>query len=419
MVWFASLSSHPKTLKIDLVGWVENRTGGKFDRIARAFKNQFSQDDVHTFAGIPIELSAPQDDGADPDRAEQLAKDLAKAPDTLLVVGHGRSSCTKAALPVYLQEAKPPIPVIMTTDTNPSLMPPNLHGETQYPVMRLSPTDSLQAEKATWFCVNALQQEAQSREAAQNSVTRAKRSDSGTAEDPPQPENNAFWVVEDVSNPAYSEFLSQAFIHDLQNQNKRVLLWSTNMNIPDANAMRALGIGWVFFAGTWPNALMVVQQAKAMLGTNVRIMLSESCADPKLLQEGLSDVDGVYLTALMKADEFNQPDDYGSYGHDAAMLVEELLKGADAKFADLAAPRAAPGFFIRRLLRMYTLADARNALDAYIEQSLSPSGREFHLANGKRLRFDEKGDRAKVSFNIWKVKPDKDTHQETFSDDLN
>jgi hypothetical protein len=96
----------------------------------------------------PIKIEKLDDKGA-PHYAEQIAREIAGRDDTLLVVGHALSTQTKTALPYYVggapQGAKPPIPVILTTETNPELLPHGVSEGLCPPVMRLSPTDDEQA----------------------------------------------------------------------------------------------------------------------------------------------------------------------------------------------------------------------------------------------------------------------------------
>ncbi len=62
-------------------------------------------------------------------------------------VGHVLSSTTKAALPIYMK-TDPQIPVILTTETNPQILPARDDPDQEFPVFRLSPTDDDQALRA-------------------------------------------------------------------------------------------------------------------------------------------------------------------------------------------------------------------------------------------------------------------------------
>jgi ABC-type branched-subunit amino acid transport system substrate-binding protein len=79
---------------------------------------------VPTFGGIPVQVESRATDD-DPESSVFAAQELARRPDTLLVVCNLGSTATKAAMPAYLN-AIPPIPVILTGQTNPDLVPEKL-----------------------------------------------------------------------------------------------------------------------------------------------------------------------------------------------------------------------------------------------------------------------------------------------------
>jgi len=395
------LTPHPKVLKIYLVGAIEKmndpNSTGKIDRIANAFQSRFASNGPRTFGGIPLKVIQLSDNG-DPGQAAQLVQKLADAPDTLLVVGHGKSASTKAALPIYLESAKPAIPVITTTDTNPDLLPPNLRNDKDnyYPVFRLSPTDEDQAKKAGHFAIKH-------GEAAASSD--AANDTSGT---------QRFWVVQDVENQnkVYSQYLAEQYIDFLHKSGQRVLLWSTNLDFPDPAAVQdRLRITWVLFAGTWRNALILIRRLNATLGSNnVRIILSDSSMDPALLSEGGHDVEGVYLTALMDRSKFDLEDssgDYGTYGRDASMVVEQLLTNADSRFVYWASTGSGLGVYLRRFLGRSSKADARNALIQYMRDSTTRH-MSFEVLGGDkgRLVFNTSGIAAGITYHVWKIVPD-------------
>lgn len=93
--------------------------------------------------GVEIVIRDNNDFG-DLSKAEKLATDIANRTDTLLIVGHFYSDTTAKALPFYLG-AEPPIPVILTTETNPYLLPSSdskeIIGEKYQPIYALSPDD--------------------------------------------------------------------------------------------------------------------------------------------------------------------------------------------------------------------------------------------------------------------------------------
>lgn len=126
--------------------------------------------------GVSVTTEKMTDYG-DPDRASSNADSLQRRSDVLMIVGPGSSTAAQRALPHYLQ-ANPPIPVILTMETNPALYTLPARDEDRVPpVFRLFPTDDNQAKVAANFIAN---QQAKS-----------------------------VWVVEDTSNPTYSQYLAR------------------------------------------------------------------------------------------------------------------------------------------------------------------------------------------------------------------
>src|SRR5262249_4195664 len=158
----------PDSYKVYIVGNLQRE-----DSVAQQIYTEFTAEgDLKTIDGTPIEVTLKDAQG-DPTQARQIAAKIAVKNDTLLVIGHIGSTQTKAALPVYLA-ADPPVPVILTTETNPNLTPPKLSNTKRFPILRLSPNDAQQARSAAKFMEKA----------------GAK----------------AIWVVENVDNPVYSSY---------------------------------------------------------------------------------------------------------------------------------------------------------------------------------------------------------------------
>jgi branched-chain amino acid transport system substrate-binding protein len=355
----------PKAYKIFVVG--------KFDdeapkQIGRGLSE--GESELRTLDGVKLEIERVDDRG-DPLNARRIASAICRRSDTLLVVGHIYSSQTKEALPAYLQESDPPVPVILTTETNPNLLPPKVSRGVYYPVFRLSPTDDAQAKTAAQFA-----------------ISQGAR---------------AFWVVEDVSNPVYSSFLAQEFIRQVQQNRNRVLLWSTTLSIPSAESIRALKVNWVFFAGDWPNALILIQQLKAMFPGDKMpgILLSDGCMDQQFIDTGGADVDGVYLTYPLTAKSY-AISNYGIYGKDASKLVAQMVEETDPRLSELAGKQGGIGYLVRRILGLRRVGDARNALIAYMEEAVR-TGHQFDLTAGGRCQFKDDGTRLDATFHVWKV----------------
>src|SRR5437764_611976 len=112
-------------------------------------ENIFRKAAARLIDGVPIKFEEIDDSG-DPGIAQSIATRLASSSDTLMVVGHVLSSTTKEALPIYMK-ADPQIPVILTTETNPQILPARADPDQDFPVFRLSPTDDDQALSAYEF----------------------------------------------------------------------------------------------------------------------------------------------------------------------------------------------------------------------------------------------------------------------------
>jgi branched-chain amino acid transport system substrate-binding protein len=326
---------------------------------------------------IPIS-TVQRDDRGEKGTAKRISANLTKKHDTLMVVGHINSTTTHAALPNYLQKVDPPIPVILTTETNPNLLPPKVSEITYYPVFRLSPTDEKQATAAADLVV--------SKEKA-----------------------NAIWVVEDTSNPVYSRYLAEEFIkraHQLKSG--RVLLWSTNKEIPLAATVKELKIDWIFFAGNCSNALILIRQIKTMWAGKPampHILLSEGCADP-LLEQGGDEVENVYIMSLLSIEQYEQYQSKGSgtfWGKSAHEILKQVIEKANDNFALLGRRHGGLGYWIRWILGIHSACDARMVLGASMEWAASGEFR-FTLPGVGEVHFKhEDGTIAESQFKVWQV----------------
>lgn len=318
---------------------------------------------------VKIEIQEVDDRG-DPRNATEISSSLAKANDTLMVVGHGSSTQTKAALPNYLR-ANPPIPVILTTETNPDLLPPEVLRDGYYPLFRLSPTDDVQAKSAVEYAIR---------------------------------ESTAFWVVEDTSNSVYSKYLALEFINKAQQAGKAVLLWSTNSTIPSVETFKALRINCVFFAGPWSNALILIRQIKAISSGEKMpmIILSDASVDQNLIDQGKDDVEGVYLTHPLKASQYKDQG-YELYGKDAYAVVEELIKDANAGFASIMKKQNRLSYWSKRLLKIHRVSDARFAIKSVMEDAVM-NRRTFNGTLDGKYIFKKDGTREEAHFHVWQIK---------------
>jgi ABC-type branched-subunit amino acid transport system substrate-binding protein len=315
--------------------------------------------------------------------ADLVSKTLARRNDILMVVGHGTSTATKNALPNYIRindfmglPINQPIPVILPTESSPNVEPPTV-GEI-LPVLRLAPTDEKQAEGSAKFAIGH--------------------------------DAQGILVVEDESNSFYTHYLAEKFItdvheqqiHKVQQKNKenvsKVLLWTTSGTF-SADAAKALGVDFVYFAGTWSNALILIRQIKQIWKNQPlpKILLSDACATSMLIPAGGADVMGIYLLHSMKAEQFNTQG-YELWGNHAYSLLEQLIQDTDNNFHSLAGV-GWPLHYFNWLLNFHRAADSRNALRQVMERR---RGQEIYL-DEEKYTFDAKGINITGSFHAWQV----------------
>ncbi|MFC2129031.1 ABC transporter substrate-binding protein, partial [Bacteroidota bacterium] len=243
-------------------------------------------------------------DGGDPDQVVKLSKKYADKYNTLMIIGHFYSSQTAKALPNYM-EALPQIPVILTTETNPNL----IHNHYDYkikledyvPIFGLSPDDDNQAEIA------------------------ANKAHSLGCEN--------FWVIQDINNKVYSNYLTTAFIKKVHEKpQKQVLLRTDNSYIPSIEILEKLDINCVYFAGDWLPGLILVNQINAIYNKRDRpkIILSDGCANIKLINHIIKEeYDNVFLTHPLSMQDFKNPAVGNKYfGEKAAIYVRKMIESA-------------------------------------------------------------------------------------------
>jgi Periplasmic binding protein len=368
--WFVG----PASYKIYIVGDMDR------SRVARQVADTLASTRLGTIDGIPVEVVERSDHGI-PQQARDVSEKIARQPDTLMVVGHMSSGQTEQALPAYLK-ADPPIPVILTTETNPELVPVKIKQEVYRPVLRLSPTDKEQVETLTRLIV----------------ASKAR----------------GIWVVQDVSeNLIYSEYLATHLIRRLQEKGANVELLSTNLNAPTHKALRVAGIDLVFFAGRWQHALILIRELRAIYGGRMpQIVLSDASADERLIQFGGRDVEGIYLTYPLTVEQSESRHAYGDY---TFSIVDSLLKTANTgEFDEMAVQRAGltSGVIYRldHLLGLKRVRDARWLIGAVIMDA-EESHRPFNTPEDISLRFwedldGEDGIRVddNAKFHVWQIR---------------
>jgi hypothetical protein len=213
---------------------------------------------------------------------------------------------------------------------------------------------------------------------------------------------HGFWVVEDLSNPVYSDFLARKFSEHVLEHGSQVLLWTNNLNFPPVQTIRTLNVDWVFFAGSWQDALILLRQLRAMPGGDkVNVVLSDAGVDQRLIDQGGTAVKDVFLTHPMLAEDYNGPIGYGAYGSSASQIVRQLLDSANDQFGPVASASGGFGYWSRHLLGLRRANDARNVMAALMKDAVVQA-RKFNLES-KPCVFRGDGSRVDASFHIWQV----------------
>jgi branched-chain amino acid transport system substrate-binding protein len=331
-------------------------------------ENIFRKAQLPSIGGVPVKFEE-LDDSGDPAIARTIAKSLAARSDTLMVVGHVLSSTSKEALPVYMQ-SDPQIPVILTTETNPQILPSSADPDQEFPVFRLSPTDDDQAQSAYEF---------------------AKRQ-----------QGQRFWVVEDPANAVYTKYLANKFLEDAQRDSTSVLSLTSLLNPPSSQMVERLGVQWVFFAGDWRGALLLIRQVKALHVPRIKFILSDGCASSDLLQNGGDDLAGVYVMHPLKAKDFIDHDHqgYAIYANYSVQIIERLLKKGDQRFSSLARDEVGLPYLFRQALKMHRVSDARRVMIRCMNRSMTSP---FRMSDGEVFRFRKDATREDARFNIWQI----------------
>ncbi len=366
----------PSSYKIYVVGDFSQTAN---TQIWDAFENNFKKD--LKIDGIPVKSEIVNYSRIE--EVEEISKRLTNSRETLMVVGHFFSTHTEIALPNYLN-ADPPIPVILTTETNPKLIPAEIEEDDSCPIIRMSPTDKEQAETAAEFAIK-------NRKAS------------------------IFWVIEDTENKVYSHYLAQEFINRIHEKGSKVVLWSTNLSIPSSDVYKTLNIDCVFFAGYWTNALILIRQIRTFWPEKQipTIILSDWSVDEELIKQGGKDVEGIYLTHPLDAIQYNKHK-YGLYGKDAAEIIRQIISDNRNDFSQIVSKRKKIQYGLKRLLNIHRVTDAR----LYINEKLKTAfeiDREF-ISNFTKERYvfkrvegkdERKIIRKSAKFHIWKIEDKK------------
>jgi hypothetical protein len=382
---YKAISPHPTVYEIYVVGdFTDQHDPGS--PIADKLLSHLRGEPLPPLAGTPVQVKFLNDDG-DPVKAEQAAQQIATKEPSILVIGHISSTPTKKALPVYLIQTEPPIPVILVTETNPDLLPPLPPSDYPlFPILRLSPPDNMQAETAADFA-----------------ATKA----------------STFWVIEDGDNPVYSHFLAKEFIRKVQKKpGKRVMVWSTSMNIPATTELQHLGIDGIFFVGKSDTALILIRQLSQVYsgqGKMPAVFLTDS-AVADLIQQidregGAEKLDSVYVFNRQNADLFNKKG-FSDIVRTAGAIVRCVLQQSNDNFDSIARKRSFT-YPYRRLLGLDTMADARNVVDATFVR-LASGESVCDLEGCEQCGFDRYYWR-NARVHIWGIQPKEGTQRDHVS----
>jgi ABC-type branched-subunit amino acid transport system substrate-binding protein len=310
--------------------------------------------------GIDIETRYEDDNGL-PSLAEKISKDLSERDDVLMVIGHFYSTSTQAALPNYLRDNSM-IPVILTTETNPNLTEA-YEGDEYKPIYALSPDDVNQAEIAANFATTGEQLQ-------------------------------SFWVIKDVDNETYSNFLTLKFIERVQDKGGgKILMFTNNLSMPSLETIKAMEFDCVYFAGSWQNALILINQLKKIYKDDKKsptVILSDWAVDQRLIDYGQDAVQGVFLTHQLSYRDF-QEKRWGIFGEKAADLVRKIIKRVNEHEIKKS--------FIRNWLDMHRVRDAREAIREAMKAEFGERHRKpgnFHIW---QIRGENSGDQT-VSYKI-------------------
>ena len=330
----------------------------KDETLFGTFKKQWDDlpEDKRKLNGIPIKIENGGYDDGKLNIAKQISASLVSNKKTLIVIGHFLSTTTQAALSNYLN-AKPPIPVLLLTETVPSILPPemleNNEKDKTFPILRLSPTDDSQATTAVEFASSKLENK-----------------------------DKVFWVIEDDSNPVYSNYLATAFINNVNinqpEKGRSVTILRSNLDYPVVpELLNKLNINSVFFIGNTSNALILIRQIKSIFPPSSfpLIILSDTARNNRLAEEGKDDVtNNVYVVAPFDAKFSPTKDRNYYYVKQSICVLKQVIADANDKYDELL-KQSEHGLslylLVRKLINIQKIEDARLVINSIIQKSFN------------------------------------------------
>ncbi len=387
------LFNGPEEYKVYVVGGNANRSEDFAAHFWDTFESSWSDVKIH---GKPV-TTEYKEDRWNEETAAEIARKISSSKDAIMVVGHFSSSTSKVALKAYMN-ADPPIPVLLTTETNPDLIPEELRSNHEIvkklPIYRLWPTDIQQA----------------------NSI--AKYSAASKSEN--------VWVVEDHwTNPLYSHFLAEQVVAGLQSQKLlgvNVVLWSLNENLLSKQTLLDLGIDSIIFVGVATNALIFVSQINQLYCKDKgqpdcpgkpKMFLTDAALELEVIQNSISAFEGIYFThpELVTCKPIGENKNSTTLlridyiAGDAALIAKQIIKEAEKYIK--------PPLY-RKILGIQSVEDIRKAIIVAMNNSKFQDednpGKHFNRVprpnetDTVQYHFDKEGINKDASFQLWQVK---------------
>jgi len=290
--------------------------------------------------------------------AEKMAADLSSRPDTLMVIGSGRSQMTEKSLPIYFK-ASPRVPYLATTASDDDLLKdctaecyewnaiPLLPQKVSFaPLLQLSPTNKIQASSAIEFAI-------------ENGKSR-------------------FIIVEgnDSQNKSYEDDLVKEYEGAIQDAKKDGALELNKYEIDRLPDEKVLGNmkptpDCVLYVGNLGEAQALVSQLSHMktLDDHTLLILSDSViqtspSDVQLAEgfkpEPNSKVLPLRFTHQTFASDYNRH--VSTYDRDAFAIAKTLIQDLNDRGVDFRM-RA------KSLLHIHRVGDARRNLDRVMKEN--------------------------------------------------
>lgn len=396
--WVGGWFTGPNSYRIYFVG--DLKQNGVLDSWW-GIKDALSDEQID---GVKVEMVSVD---ASPDDAEKVSKIIVGKEDTILVVGHFSSTASSRALNQYML-ADPPIPVILPIESNPDLDVRD-NSRTYSPLIRLVPTDDLQAEEA----VNFVEEFG------------AKR----------------IWVIEDTQlNPKYTQYIAAEFIKLIQDRydRKRYLAnceerarsvsydctttkkWASNhfraevvlrtnlLNPPPLNLVQSLDIDFVFFAGQEENCLLATSELANFfkdLPKKPNLLAAKGC-ERRLDKFPNSKIEGTYTINYVPPSDFYDPAYPSRPGKEAGLILKQIFdrvrqsRSSIKGIVDTGLPSA-----FRYIFKWRSASDVRLALASEMQKSIEKTAFLIDptAANRYDLKFKKDGRVIGKNFFVWQL----------------